>query len=199
MAFLALLFLSLCGVFTQTYAANYRVTVDTGNVDSAGTDAKVSLTIIGNRGRTEQLELPEDAQKSKFERGNTNDFDVSSSANVGTITNIIIGHDNSGVRPGWFLNTVRVRKVFTTAEAAEILEFVKARGGSHKSGTCYRRGDEVYGVVYNDLFNGKGLAKTPAYVEYEFNWKNWIAADELDRTLEKTLDVSKKTVGFSSA
>lgn len=48
---------------------NYEVTVVTGEVFAAGTDAKVFLQIYGDEGKTEVIQLK--SRSNNFERGTT--------------------------------------------------------------------------------------------------------------------------------
>lgn len=53
---------------------NYEVTVVTGEVFAAGTDAKVFLQIYGEEGKTEVIQLK--SRSNNFERGTTEIFKV---------------------------------------------------------------------------------------------------------------------------
>jgi hypothetical protein len=84
--------------------ANYRVTVVTGNVRGAGTDANVYLTVVGDKGKVDKVHL--DNSKNNFERGRVDVFAISS-LDLGEIKHIVIEHDGKGLGAGWFLNKVR--------------------------------------------------------------------------------------------
>lgn len=53
---------------------NYEITVVTGEVFAAGTDAKVFLQIYGEEGKTEVIQLK--SRSNNFERGSTEIFKV---------------------------------------------------------------------------------------------------------------------------
>eukprot|EP00899_Mesostigma_viride_P015258 jgi/Mesvir1/23733/Mv18674-RA.1 len=95
---------------TATGGANllkYTVSVKTGDVRNAGTDAKVYIQLLGTTGETTgQLWL--DGGRKQFERNDLDEFAISA-PDVGNVHSIRIGHDNSGGRPGWFLDYVEVR------------------------------------------------------------------------------------------
>lgn len=61
----------MCFVIT---VINYEVTVVTGEVFAAGTDAKVLLQIYGEEGKTEVIQLK--SRSNNFERGTTEIFKV---------------------------------------------------------------------------------------------------------------------------
>ncbi len=53
------------------------MTVETGDVKYAGTDANIYLNICGKNSRTGEIKL--DDNKNNFERGQTDEFKVSDS------------------------------------------------------------------------------------------------------------------------
>ncbi|XP_045742290.1 lipoxygenase homology domain-containing protein 1 isoform X2 [Mirounga angustirostris] len=86
----------------------YEVQVITGNVPKAGTDANVYLTIYGEEyGDTGERPLKKSDKPNKFEQGQTDTFTIYA-INLGALTKIRIRHDNSGSRPGWFLDRIDI-------------------------------------------------------------------------------------------
>ncbi|XP_039084791.1 lipoxygenase homology domain-containing protein 1 isoform X1 [Hyaena hyaena] len=86
----------------------YEVQVITGNVPKAGTDANVYLTIYGEEyGDTGERPLKKSDKSNKFEQGQTDTFTIYA-IDLGALTKIRIRHDNSGNRPGWFLDRVDI-------------------------------------------------------------------------------------------
>ncbi|XP_059165247.1 lipoxygenase homology domain-containing protein 1-like [Physella acuta] len=94
-----------------TERIRYTITIRTGNVAGAGTNARVFIILHGTRGSTGRIDLRYHNRKS-FEKGITDIF-TGSEENVGYINSITIGHDNSGWRPGWFLVDVRITQHVT--------------------------------------------------------------------------------------
>ena len=85
---------------------NYKITLFTGDVDDAGTDAQVFITISGNPGmRTTEYIL--DKVGNDREQGSVDTYTVES-RDIGRVSAILIRHDNTGDRPGWFLDKVTV-------------------------------------------------------------------------------------------
>jgi PLAT/LH2 domain len=91
---------------------NYQVTVKTGNLDDSGTDANVTIKIIGSKGSTEFLPL--DDERNNFEKGDIDTFQVQSSTNVGDITGFTLKQDGSGKKPGWYVEYVAINGVSFT-------------------------------------------------------------------------------------
>ncbi|XP_042637316.1 lipoxygenase homology domain-containing protein 1 [Orycteropus afer afer] len=86
----------------------YEVQVITGNVPKAGTDANVYLTIYGEEyGDTGERPLKKSDKSNKFEQGQTDTFTIPA-MDLGPLTKIRIRHDNSGNRPGWFLDRIDI-------------------------------------------------------------------------------------------
>ncbi|KAH3767689.1 hypothetical protein Pelo_458 [Pelomyxa schiedti] len=87
----------------------YQVTVVTGDRRGGGTDAKVFIEIVGEGGKaTTGKKILEG--RSGFDRNSTNKFEVESQ-DLGELHKVIIGHDNSGLNAGWFLDKVIVSEM----------------------------------------------------------------------------------------
>lgn len=91
----------------------YQVSVYTGTKDGAGTDAKIYISLYGTNGRLENKLLKDYSDKDDFESGDVNIIILSSSIDLGNINSIKIWHDNSGKRPGWFLDKVSIKNTST--------------------------------------------------------------------------------------
>ncbi|KAJ8789660.1 hypothetical protein J1605_004897 [Eschrichtius robustus] len=86
----------------------YEVQVITGSEPKAGTDANVFLTIYGEEyGDTGERPLKKSDKSNKFEQGQTDTFTIYA-IDLGPLTKIRIRHDNSGNRPGWFLDRIDI-------------------------------------------------------------------------------------------
>ncbi|XP_047236335.1 lipoxygenase homology domain-containing protein 1 isoform X3 [Girardinichthys multiradiatus] len=85
---------------------NYEITVVTGDVMFAGTNARVFIQIYGEKGKTEIITLQN--KSNNFERNTTEIFKFEAK-DVGKIFKIRIGHDGSGIGSGWFLEAVDVK------------------------------------------------------------------------------------------
>ena len=91
----------------------YRIQVYTGDVDGAGTDANVFLTIYGWSGSSDEVQL--DTAGDDFERNSvgTYSFDLKE---LGDLRMVHVRHDNSGSRPGWWLQEITIRNEETDQE-----------------------------------------------------------------------------------
>lgn len=126
-----------CGIGTQLTAAPeavYTITTYTGTAPGSGSDAKVCITMYGHSGGTSpRIELSENTAvslsslmgreggslhnlrhaarttMSRFESGSVDMFSVQVPP-FGDPTRIRIGHDNSGLGPGWFLSKVVIER-----------------------------------------------------------------------------------------
>lgn len=88
---------------------NYTVTVKTGTRDGAGTDAKVSIDVFGNLDKFTDEPLVNTKIKDPFEAGALETFTLNDEPDVGELDYIIIRHDNSGKKAGWFLDYVIIQ------------------------------------------------------------------------------------------
>uniref|UniRef100_A0A673VTK2 Lipoxygenase homology domains 1 n=1 Tax=Suricata suricatta TaxID=37032 RepID=A0A673VTK2_SURSU len=89
---------------------HYEVEIWTGDVGGAGTTARVYVQIYGEDGKTEVLFLS--SHSKVFERASKDTFQTDTftvyAIDLGALTKIRIRHDNSGNRPGWFLDRVDI-------------------------------------------------------------------------------------------
>ncbi|KAF7200543.1 transcript variant X2 [Nothobranchius furzeri] len=87
----------------------YKVTVRTGDMFGAGTDANVFLTIYGDLGDTGERKLAKsENNKNKFERGEVDRFTIEA-VDLGQVFKIRIRHDNSMLSADWYLDQVEVQ------------------------------------------------------------------------------------------
>ncbi|CAN9504554.1 unnamed protein product [Ophioblennius macclurei] len=86
----------------------YSVSVTTGDMYGAGTDANVFLTIYGDLGDTGERKLSKsETNSNKFERGSVDKFTIEA-VDLGQVFRIKIRHDNSMVSADWYLDMVEV-------------------------------------------------------------------------------------------
>ena len=88
-------------------AGFYRVTIKTGTMDGAGTDAGIFVTFHGARGVSNECEL--DSPGDDFERGSTGYYLVETVNNVGALDHIVIRSDNAGKYAEYYLESVTVQ------------------------------------------------------------------------------------------
>ena len=71
-------------------ATSYQVSVKTGEIRLAGTDANVHIKIFGDKGDTGTLQLKNaDSSKNKFERGRTDIFRLEAS-DIGKVQTYVL-------------------------------------------------------------------------------------------------------------
>ena len=87
---------------TTTEGITYNITVYTGDKLGAGTDAKVYLVMHNNELSSDRILL----NGGKFERKSVDSFIIDAPNNLRSITAVNIGHDDSGLAPGWYLSKV---------------------------------------------------------------------------------------------
>ncbi|CAH7088136.1 Loxhd1 [Phodopus roborovskii] len=90
--------------------ARYRVTVCTGELEGAGTDANVYLCLYGDVGDTgERLLYNCRNNTDLFEKGNADEFTIES-VTMRKVRRVRIRHDGRGAGSGWYLDRVLVRE-----------------------------------------------------------------------------------------
>ncbi|KAM4802813.1 lipoxygenase homology domain-containing protein 1 isoform X3 [Urocitellus parryii] len=92
---------------------HYEVDIWTGDVGGAGTTARVYLQIYGEEGKTEVLFLS--SRSKAFNRASKDTFQTDTftiyAIDLGALSKIRIRHDNTGSRPGWFLDRIDITDV----------------------------------------------------------------------------------------
>ncbi|KAJ8447744.1 hypothetical protein Cgig2_015107 [Carnegiea gigantea] len=98
----------------MSQGCTYRVEVATGDRGNAGTDAKVSLSLCTNS-KDCFVQVSNLAQYGSrgpsydyFERNNRDIFEIPTTIECVDICRMIIGHDDSGYKSGWYLDYVKV-------------------------------------------------------------------------------------------
>jgi hypothetical protein len=84
----------------------YTVTIKTGDVRWAGTDARVYITLHGDKGSTAEQYL--DRKGNDFERDSQRDY-VFKGIDIGTPEQIRLRHDNTRPGEAWYVDWVKVR------------------------------------------------------------------------------------------
>ncbi|XP_077594101.1 lipoxygenase homology domain-containing protein 1 [Stigmatopora nigra] len=88
----------------------YEVTVVTGDVQNAGTDTEIFMTVFGANGSTEEMLLKKN--EDRFERGQEDTFNMEID-DIAPLRKMRLRIDGSGSRPDWFLDTVTMRNLTT--------------------------------------------------------------------------------------
>ncbi|KAG1662011.1 hypothetical protein FOA52_009500 [Chlamydomonas sp. UWO 241] len=89
----------------------YIVTVKTSNIKGSGTDSQVYVDIQGSASTTGRVML-RNADSKNFEEGQTDEFTLQCK-DLGQISQMWVGHDNSGNRPGWHPEMITVTDMAT--------------------------------------------------------------------------------------
>ncbi|BBN15105.1 hypothetical protein MPTK1_6g17080 [Marchantia polymorpha subsp. ruderalis] len=88
----------------------YTVVTHTGNIEFAGTDADVNVEFFNKMGQS-VLFVDLNSGQDNFLRGQTDTFTMVGKC-VFDICKIHLSHDNAGVNPSWFVNSVSVSMDF---------------------------------------------------------------------------------------
>ncbi|XP_033890281.3 lipoxygenase homology domain-containing protein 1-like [Acipenser ruthenus] len=140
---------------------NYEITVHTGNVRAAGTNASVFIQIYGEKGKTELISLQN--RSNNFERGSTEVFKVEA-AGVGKLFKIRIGHNGKGAMDGWYLESVIIKHLTTSIVPQEDKKKKKKKKKAAEE-------------------EGEGGQPEEVVETYTFLCQRWLARDEGDGEL----------------
>ena len=83
----------------------YTIHVTTGNCPGAGTNTNVYITLHDGEGGDSGRIWLDNSQRS-FLPGHTDTFEVISPQLLSPVEMVTVGHDNTGIGPGWFLEKV---------------------------------------------------------------------------------------------
>mmetsp|Transcript_2129 Transcript_2129/g.5389 ORF Transcript_2129/g.5389 Transcript_2129/m.5389 type:complete len:727 (-) Transcript_2129:75-2255(-) len=99
--------------FTPPVDATWRIDVVTGTHRNAGTDAHVEVELLGRSGAMAGP-FPLRPEDGSFLPASTDSFTVTAPA-VGDLVALKVRHDNAGVDPAWFLESITVTELGTTS------------------------------------------------------------------------------------
>lgn len=88
----------------------YVLNITTGDSKGAGTDANVTVTLLGSTGQKFGPHLLQAAPKD-FERGQTDVFELNPERgmHLGQLEALHVEHDNTGRNPDWLLSKITVQ------------------------------------------------------------------------------------------
>ncbi|KAL7853335.1 hypothetical protein AOLI_G00201790 [Acnodon oligacanthus] len=92
----------------------YEVTVVTGDVQHAGTDSQIYVTVFGTYGTSEEILLPK--LEDRFERGQSDTFNLEIE-DIAPLRKMRVRIDGTGSRPDWFLDKIILHNLETDDEA----------------------------------------------------------------------------------
>ncbi|XP_056875603.1 lipoxygenase homology domain-containing protein 1 [Takifugu flavidus] len=147
---------------------NYEVTVVTGDVRTAGTNANVSCQLYGEEGKSEVLALR--SRSNNFERGTTEIFKLEAH-DVGKLYKIRICHDGKGIADGWFLDTVDIKRLTTAMVQVEVKK-EDTKKDKKKDKKKKKKDEEEDVEVVEEL---REVVET-----FTFPCNRWLARDEED-------------------
>ena len=88
----------------------YDMVISTGVWKHSGTTANVSISIEGEINEQKLIPLRSKDESSEiFARGSIDGFVLVTSQSIGTLKEITLEHDNSGLSPSWFVETVVIK------------------------------------------------------------------------------------------
>ena len=98
----------------------YTIEVQTSDIKFSGTDANVSITLIGENKDGEetrsQPNIPLSNSKNNFERAELDRFEIGPVQDLGQLKAINIGHDGTGLGSGWHCEYVEVSNLMRPEE-----------------------------------------------------------------------------------
>ncbi|MBK8944982.1 MAG: hypothetical protein IPM32_06870 [Ignavibacteriae bacterium] len=89
---------------------DFRISIKTGSVDNAGTDADVTIKIYGSLFNTQDLILNEHKNKNVFEKESIDEFLINSD-DFGEVEKIEIWHNNKWFGADWFLESCTIENL----------------------------------------------------------------------------------------
>ncbi len=89
---------------------DYKLSIKTGSVEGAGTDADVTIKIYGTLYNTQDLVLNEHKNKNVFEKDNIDTFLIETE-DLGEVEKIEIWHNNKWFGADWFLESCTIENL----------------------------------------------------------------------------------------
>uniref|UniRef100_A0A8B9L468 Lipoxygenase homology domains 1b n=1 Tax=Astyanax mexicanus TaxID=7994 RepID=A0A8B9L468_ASTMX len=168
-----------------------EISVRTGDMHGAGTDANVFLTMYGDLGDTGERKLSKsETGKNKFERGAVDKFSIEA-VDLGQIFKIKVRHDNSMLGADWYLDQVEVVDIDTE----EVYMFLCERWLSKKKED--KQIERTFFVKVNTTSRVYVIIMGPGDLETERLWldlpegKKCFASDSMENFESYGLDVGE--------
>ena len=92
---------------TTDNSVPYKISIKTGDKRNAGTSAKVYAEFFGGKSGDKSSGKIY-FKNGKFEQNKIDIFEVNFPKMISPVRRVVIGHDNSGFGPGWYLDKVEV-------------------------------------------------------------------------------------------
>mmetsp|Transcript_2922 Transcript_2922/g.4439 ORF Transcript_2922/g.4439 Transcript_2922/m.4439 type:complete len:1085 (-) Transcript_2922:650-3904(-) len=113
--------------------SQYTLTIKTGDLPRAGTDARVYIALIGTLGRTRE-QLLDKTMHDDFERNRTDVYDMTM-PDVGEPLMVYVRRGHSMVSPDWYLASINV-KVNNKSVDFPTYRWINSKGITIRSGTA---------------------------------------------------------------
>jgi PKD repeat protein len=107
--------------FCSGQEVHYTVTVETGDIENAGTDAAVYIAFFGPKDKngarmgSGETDIQSPDYQGDFERGKTDTFTYWFQ-NLDQVEMMTLRHSNTGKKPGWFVKSVTVKNLDNNKE-----------------------------------------------------------------------------------
>lgn len=85
----------------------YNIEIKTANVDNAGTNANITIQLLGTDGTSESLPLISETNIDSWEQNQTDKMKVFHK-NLGNLNRITLFSDNTGANPDWLVESVSI-------------------------------------------------------------------------------------------
>ncbi|XP_070566961.1 polyunsaturated fatty acid 5-lipoxygenase-like [Ptychodera flava] len=91
--------------------SDYKITVETGDLKGAGTNANVYIILHDDKGQKSKEIKLDVFMRNDFERGRRDIFTISGIANLGDIRKIELRRDTKGIADDWYVDVVEVQRI----------------------------------------------------------------------------------------
>uniref|UniRef100_H2ZAW5 PLAT domain-containing protein n=1 Tax=Ciona savignyi TaxID=51511 RepID=H2ZAW5_CIOSA len=89
----------------------YEITLHTGNVDNAGTDCTITLSVYGSKGNSPDITVKKSEEDGVLlERGSIDTINVELDE-IAPLKMVRVGHDGRGQRADWFCDKIELRNL----------------------------------------------------------------------------------------
>ncbi|ARZ72425.1 hypothetical protein M1P56_16130 [Streptomyces sp. HU2014] len=149
----------------------YSLNIATANITDAGTDAAVKIQLIGEKGKSPEIEL--DKPGNDFEQG---DFDIYQITidDIGDLKKVRLFHNNGGMQPGWCLGALSIS--WSHEESVGVAPKITSQTwwpelGSVTGKVSVKVDGSLFGLPTEVTVNGVWLAKDSGGIDKTFDLK----------------------------
>ncbi|MCB9258066.1 MAG: hypothetical protein H6612_01835 [Ignavibacteriales bacterium] len=174
----------------------YKITIKTGTKSGAGTDADITLMLLGSKNQTNAITLG--SKFSQFEKGSIDNFYIETD-DLGDVEKITIWHNNKKMGADWFLDEIIIE---SEENKKWYFPFYKWILGNIKESANSKKAKKYYFEIVTGTLPGSGtneeielsIIGSENYINF-FNLNSYLAEKEFKTGHTDNISITLEDIG----